>query len=114
MFLVQTLIVVLLVVAAVVSLILQSARDAVRQGRRASVVAAQSFASAPGVAAALTGPDPTAVLQPRTEAARKKAGMDFVVAMNTDGIRYTYPYPQEIGKRFVGNIKPALEGHTVV
>jgi serine phosphatase RsbU (regulator of sigma subunit)/PAS domain-containing protein len=113
-FLVQIVIVVLLVVAAVASLVLQSARDAVRQGRRASVVAAQSFASAPGVAEALRGPDPTAVLQPRTELARKKAGMDFVVVMNTKGVRYTYPYPQEIGKKFVGDIKPALEGHTVV
>ncbi|MER6127578.1 SpoIIE family protein phosphatase [Streptomyces sp. NPDC001795] len=113
-FLLQAVIVVLLVVAAVASLVLQAARDALRQGRRESLVAAQSFASAPGVVRALRGPDPTVVLQPKAEAARKKAGLDFVIALNTKGIRYTYPYPQEIGKKFVGNIKPALEGHTVI
>ncbi|MFH8935209.1 SpoIIE family protein phosphatase [Streptomyces griseosporeus] len=113
-FLVQSVIVVLLVVAAVACIMLQAARDAVRQGRRESVVAAQSFASAPGVSLALRSPDPTAVLQPRAEQARKRAGMDFIVVMNTDGIRYTYPYPAEIGKKFVGTIGPALEGRTVV
>ncbi|MEU9393690.1 SpoIIE family protein phosphatase [Streptomyces sp. NPDC048324] len=113
-FLLQGTIVVLLVLVAVASIMLQAARDAVRQGRRESVVAAQSFASAPGVSLALRSPDPTAVLQPRAEEARKRAGMDFIVVMNTDGIRYTYPYPAEIGKKFVGTIQPALEGRTVI
>lgn len=114
MFLVQSMIVLLLVVVAVACIVLQAARDAVRQGRRESVVAAQSFASAPGVSLALRSPDPTAVLQPRAEQARKRAGMDFIVVVSTDGIRYTYPYPSEIGKKFVGTIEPALEGRTVV
>ncbi|EFL36371.1 magnesium or manganese-dependent protein phosphatase [Streptomyces viridochromogenes DSM 40736] len=105
---------VLLVVAAVVGMVLQAANDALQQGRRESVIAAQSFASAPGVAAALQSRDPSAVLQPRAEAARKRTGMDFVVVMSTKGIRYTYPYPQEIGKKFVGAIAPALKGRTVV
>ncbi|OXS35550.1 histidine kinase [Streptomyces sp. XY006] len=113
-FLLQSVIVVLLVVAAVASIILQAGRDAVRQGRRESVVAAESFANSPGVSLALRSPDPTAVLQPRAEEARKRAGVDFIVVMNTDGIRYTYPYPSEIGKKFVGTIEPALEGRTVV
>ncbi|MEU5310319.1 SpoIIE family protein phosphatase [Streptomyces sp. NPDC021562] len=113
-FLLQVVIVVLLVVAAVVGMVLQAASDALQQGRRESVIAAQSFASAPGVAAALQGRDPSAVLQPRAEAARKRTGMDFVIVMNTKGIRYTYPYPQEIGKKFVGVIAPALQGRTVI
>lgn len=105
---------VLLVVAAVAAVVLQTARDAVQRGRRESVVAAQSFASAPGTAEALRSRDPTAVLQPRAEEVRKRTGVDFVVAMNTQGIRYTYPYPREIGKKFVGTIAPALKGRTVV
>ncbi|MGW2649676.1 SpoIIE family protein phosphatase [Streptomyces sp. NPDC001393] len=113
-FLLQVVIVVLLVVAAVVGMVLQASGDALQQGRRQSVVAAQTFANAPGTAAALQSRDPTAVLQPRAEAARKRAGVDFIVAMNTQGIRYTYPYPSEIGKKFVGTIAPALQGHTVV
>jgi GAF domain-containing protein len=113
-YLLQVVIVVLLVVAAVVGMVLQAASDALKQGRRESVIAAQSFASAPGVAAALQSRDPSAVLQPRAEAARKRTGMDFVVVMSTKGIRYTYPYPREIGKKFVGTIAPALKGRTVV
>ncbi|MEU6550791.1 SpoIIE family protein phosphatase [Streptomyces sp. NPDC046915] len=113
-FLIEVGIVVLLVLAAVAAVVLQAARDAVAQGRRESVIAAQSFASAPGMVQALRAPDPSAVLQPRAEEARKRAGVDFVVVVNTRGIRYTYPYPQEIGKKFVGNIEPALHGRTVV
>ncbi|MEU2586670.1 SpoIIE family protein phosphatase [Streptomyces avermitilis] len=114
MFLLQVVIVVLLVAAAVAALVLEAARDAVQQARQNSVVAAQSFASAPGMVEALRAPHPTAVLQPRAEEARKKAGVDFLVVMNTQGIRYTYPYPREIGKKFVGTIEPALHGRTVV
>ncbi|MFE2568549.1 hypothetical protein ACFXJB_33170, partial [Streptomyces mirabilis] len=95
-------------------MVLQTSRDALQRGRRESVVAAQSFATAPGTAEALRSPDPTAVLQPRAEEMRKRTGVDFVVAMNTQGIRYTYPYPREIGKKFVGTIAPALQGRTVV
>ncbi|UXY18208.1 SpoIIE family protein phosphatase [Streptomyces cynarae] len=113
-FLLQIVIVVLLVLAAVASVMLQAARDALQQGRRVSVVTAQSFANAPGVVEALHSRDPSAVLQPRAEAARKKAGVDFVVVTDTKGIRYTYPYPKEIGKKFVGDIKPALAGRTVI
>ncbi|MEU1465474.1 SpoIIE family protein phosphatase [Streptomyces sp. NPDC005727] len=112
--LLQIVVVVLLVLAAVAAVVLQAAQNALREGRRESVVAAETFASAPGVARALQSRDPTAVLQPRTEAARKRSGVDFVVAMNTEGIRYTYPYPSEIGKKFVGTIGPALRGKTVV
>ncbi|MFF4399983.1 SpoIIE family protein phosphatase [Streptomyces sp. NPDC001480] len=113
-FLIEAGIVVLLVLAAVVAVVLQAARDAVEQGRRESVIAAQSFASAPGMVQALRGPHPSLVLQPRAEEARKRTGVDFVVVLNTQGIRYTYPYPREIGKKFVGNIEPALHGRTVV
>ncbi|MBY8840509.1 SpoIIE family protein phosphatase/ATP-binding protein [Streptomyces sp. SP2-10] len=112
--LLQVVIVFLLVVAAVVAMVFQTAQDALEQGRRESVVAAQSFASAPGTAAALRSRDPTALLQPRAEAARKRTDLDFVVVMNTQGIRYTYPYPREIGKKFVGTIAPALHGRTVI
>jgi serine phosphatase RsbU (regulator of sigma subunit)/PAS domain-containing protein/anti-sigma regulatory factor (Ser/Thr protein kinase) len=113
-FLLQVVIVVLLVVADVAATVLQTARDAVQRGRRESVVVAQAFASAPGTVEALHSRDPTAVLQPRAEEARKRTGVDFVVVMNTKGIRYTYPYPREIGKKFVGTIAPALHGRTVV
>ncbi|MGP4000357.1 SpoIIE family protein phosphatase [Streptomyces sp. 8N706] len=113
-FLLEIIIVLLLVVGGVATVVVQGAHDALEQGRRESVVAAQAFANAEGTVQALRSRNPTAVLQPRAEAARKRAGVDFIVVMNTKGIRYTYPYPKEIGKKFVGDIEPALDGRTTV
>jgi serine phosphatase RsbU (regulator of sigma subunit)/PAS domain-containing protein/anti-sigma regulatory factor (Ser/Thr protein kinase) len=113
-FALQVGIVLLLVAAAVTALVVQANRGSEREAARLSLAAAEMFANAPGTAEALEGPNPTAVLQPRAEAAWKRAGVDFVLVMNTDGIRLTYPDPAQIGKKFVGTIQPALEGRTVV
>ena len=113
-FVLQVVIVLLLVVAAVVALYLQVRHDSTQEARNRSVAVAQAFANAPGTREALDSPDPTAILQPRAEAARKATGVDFIVVMNTDGIRYTHPKPNRIGKKFVGTIAPALAGGTVV
>ncbi|MCO5969801.1 SpoIIE family protein phosphatase [Actinoallomurus soli] len=112
--LLQVLIVILLVAVAVAMEVYQAAHEALREGIRESLVAAQTFANAPGIVQALRAPDPTAVLQPRAEAARKKAGVDYIVVLNTHGIRYTYPYKQYIGGKFSTDIRPALEGRTVI
>ncbi|MEU6478685.1 SpoIIE family protein phosphatase [Streptomyces sp. NPDC047017] len=113
-FVLQVVIVLLLVVGAVVALVLQVRHDSTQEARNRSLAVAQTFADAPGTRAALAAPDPTAVLQPRAEAARKAADVDFIVVMNTAGIRYTHPMPDRIGKRFVGTIGPALHGKPVV
>ncbi|GLF97865.1 SpoIIE family protein phosphatase [Streptomyces yaizuensis] len=112
-FLLQVVIVLLLVAAGIVALVLQSHADSEREAVNRSVSVAATFASAPGVAAALRAPDPTAVLQPSAEEARRRSHVDFVVVMNTDGIRYTHPRPDRIGKRFVGEYAPALHGEVV-
>ncbi|MGW7378348.1 SpoIIE family protein phosphatase [Streptomyces sp. NPDC054794] len=113
-FVLQVVIVLLLVVSAVVAQVLQVRHDTNQEARNRSLAVAETFAHAPGTVAALRSPDPTAVLQPKAEAARKASGVDFVVVMNTDGIRYTHPKPDRIGKKFVGTIAPAQAGHTVV
>ncbi|MEU1465170.1 SpoIIE family protein phosphatase [Streptomyces sp. NPDC005727] len=113
-FLLQVVIVLLLVVSAVVAQVLQVRHDSDQEARNRSLAVAESFANAPGTAAALRAPDPTAVLQPRAEATRKATGVDFVVVMSTDGTRYTHPKPDRIGKKFVGTIAPAAAGGTVV
>ncbi|MFI8193728.1 SpoIIE family protein phosphatase [Streptomyces sp. NPDC085946] len=113
-FLLIVVIVLLLVVAAVVALVLQVRHDTTREARNRSLAVAQTFANAPGTPEALDSPDPTAVLQPRAEAARELSRVDFVVVMNTDGIRYTHPKPDRIGKKFVGTVEPALAGEPVV
>ncbi|MEU0298236.1 SpoIIE family protein phosphatase [Streptomyces sp. NPDC006175] len=112
-FLLQVAIVVLLVAASVAALVLQSRADSEREARNRSVAVAETFANAPGVDAALRSPDPTAALQPEAEAARKGSGVDFIVVMNLDAIRYTHPLPDRIGKKFVGTVGPALEGGVV-
>ncbi|WP_037885241.1 SpoIIE family protein phosphatase/ATP-binding protein [Streptomyces viridochromogenes] len=113
-FLLQVVIVLLLVVAAVVALVLQVRYDSTQEARHRSVAVAEAFANAPGTRDALDAPDPTAVLQPRAEAARRATDVDFIVVMNTDGTRYTHPKPDRIGKKFVGTIAPALAGGVVV
>ncbi|MGW6796154.1 SpoIIE family protein phosphatase [Streptomyces chartreusis] len=112
-FVLQAAIVVLLVVAAVVALVLQVRTDTKREAGNRSLAVAQSFAKAPGMEEALSSPDPSAVLQPRAEAARKATDVDFIVVMTTDGIRYTHPDPDRIGKHFIGTIAPAAAGGTV-
>ncbi|MFB4426559.1 SpoIIE family protein phosphatase [Streptomyces sp. QL37] len=112
-FLLQVAIVVLLVAASVAALVLQSRADSEREARNRSVAVAETFANAPGMDAALRSPDPTAVLQPRAEAARKGSGVDFIVVMNLDAVRYTHPLPDRIGKKFVGTVGPAIEGRVV-
>ncbi|MFJ8360851.1 SpoIIE family protein phosphatase [Streptomyces sp. NPDC093984] len=113
-FVLQVVIVLLLVVAAVAALLLQVRHDTTQEARNRSLAVAEAFANAPGTVQALGSPDPTAVLQPRAEAARKATKVDFIVVMNTDGIRYTHPRPDRIGKKFVGNIQPALAGGTEI
>ncbi|MEV6975676.1 SpoIIE family protein phosphatase [Kitasatospora sp. NPDC093806] len=109
----QVVVVLLLVVAAVVALVVQSRNDARQEATNRSVAVAQTFANSPGIVEALRSPDPTAVLQPKAQAARVNAGVDFIVVLSTDGIRYTHPNPARIGQKFVGTYQPALSGEVV-
>ncbi|MGW7402784.1 SpoIIE family protein phosphatase [Streptomyces sp. NPDC054833] len=112
-FILQVVIVLLLVVSAVVAQVLQVRHDITQEALNRSLAVAETFANAPGTVAALRSPDPTAILQPKAEAARKASGVDFIVVMNTEGIRYTHPKPDRIGMKFVGTIAPAVAGGTV-
>ncbi|MFI9306870.1 SpoIIE family protein phosphatase [Streptomyces triculaminicus] len=114
MFVLQVLIVLLLIVAAVVTLLLQARSDRFQAARDRSLAAAEAFSHSPGLVQTMSGPNPSATLQPLTEAARHQGGVDFLVVMNRDGIRYTHPSPKEIGKKFVGTIEPSLHGHVTV
>ena len=110
----QVALVVLLVTAGVFALVLQSERDTSAEAKRRSTAVAQTFAHSPGILAALRAPEPSKILQPLTEAARRATGVDFIVVMDTKGIRYTHPLPDRIGKRFVGKIGPSLAGKVYV
>ncbi|MFB6614827.1 SpoIIE family protein phosphatase [Streptomyces sp. NPDC056367] len=103
-------IVVLLAAGALLALLLQSRHDIDREARNRSVSVAQTFAHSLGLQDALKTGNPSAVLQPLAEGTRKAAKVDFIVVMDTNGIRYSHPKPDRIGKRFVGTIEPSLAG----
>ena len=103
-------VVLLLVAAAILAQVLESRRNSDVEAKNRSIAVAEAFAHSPGLLAALKSPDPSAILQPITEATRKVAGVDFIVVMNDQGIRYTHPMPGKIGQRFVGTIGPSLHG----
>ncbi|MFI9105442.1 SpoIIE family protein phosphatase [Streptomyces fildesensis] len=109
-FLPQLAVVVLLVVMAVVALLLQDRSDATREARSRSLAVAEAFANSPGMVSAMSGPNPTAVLQPRTEAARKRTHVDYIVALSPYGFRWTHPDPALIGKHVTTAYGQALTG----
>jgi two-component system CitB family sensor kinase len=71
---------------------------------------AETFARSPDVLAAMQGPDPAGRLQPLAESVRRATGVDFVVAMSRDRVRYSHPNPALVGGRFIGHVEPALAG----
>ncbi|MFE7302438.1 SpoIIE family protein phosphatase [Streptomyces sp. NPDC057579] len=105
---VQLALVLVLVTAAGLALILQS-RSAIEQAaEQRSRTVAETFAQAPGTVQALDGPDPTAALQHRTQQIARKSAIDALVVFSPQGIRYTHPDPQLIGKHVIGPYKRAL------
>ncbi|WP_369390741.1 SpoIIE family protein phosphatase [Streptomyces sp. CG1] len=110
-FVLQLVLLILLGVAAVTALVLQAQGASVREARERSLVGAETFANAPGTLAAMKSADPSALLQPRAEAARRKSGVDYIVAFSPAGYRWTHPDPRLIGKHVTGTFDEALAGH---
>ncbi|WP_367320714.1 ATP-binding protein [Streptomyces sp. HUAS ZL42] len=80
-------------------------------GRQATAVA-RAVADSPSVRAAIRTPDPTASLQPYALKVMHDARVDFVTIMNPEGIRWTHPDKNQIGRKFRGHTGPALKGDT--
>ncbi|MET7983151.1 MULTISPECIES: SpoIIE family protein phosphatase [unclassified Streptomyces] len=109
-FLLQLAVVLLLITTAVVALVLQDRSRALREAGDRSLAVAETFANAPGTAAAMKSKDPTAALQPHAEIVRKKTGVDYVVALSPYGFRWTHPDPDQIGKHVSTSYGEALGG----
>ncbi|MFG2794328.1 SpoIIE family protein phosphatase [Streptomyces sp. NPDC048419] len=109
-FLLQLALVLLLVAVAVTALVQQDRRQATADARDRSLAVAEAFANSPGIVEAMTSPDPTAVLQPRTEKARKRSGVDYIVVLSPYGFRWTHPDPRLIGKHVSSSYQQALNG----
>ncbi|MFF9208881.1 MULTISPECIES: SpoIIE family protein phosphatase [unclassified Streptomyces] len=107
----QVAVVLLLVVAAVVALVLQARSASLQEAKERSLVGAETFAHAPGTLRAMQSADPSALLQPRAEEARRLSGVNYIIAFSPSGIRWTHPDPRLIGKHVVGSYADALAGH---
>lgn len=108
--LLQVLVVLLLVTAALALAAYDARRDARATATDRAVAVARSVADSPTVLAALDDPDPSRALQPYAEEVRRDTGVDFVVVMRPDRIRYTHPDPDRIGQEFIGDLGDAPEG----
>ncbi|WP_415830067.1 PAS domain-containing protein, partial [Kibdelosporangium persicum] len=109
----QVVIVAVIVAGGSILAYLDAARNTEDTARREVVAVAKSVADAPTLLTALATPRPTDILQPFAEDVRHDTGVDFITIMNPDGIRFTHPNPQEIGRHFLGNTKDALEGRVL-
>ncbi|MGA4517067.1 ATP-binding protein [Solibacillus silvestris] len=67
-----------------------------------ALTSAYLIADRPDVVAAFSKEDPSSILQPIAEDIRKQTGASFVVIGNKQGIRYTHPNTEKIGKSMVG------------
>ncbi|MFF3849406.1 ATP-binding protein [Streptomyces sp. NPDC002328] len=80
-------------------------------GRQATAVA-RSVADSPSVREAIGTPDPTLMLQPYALRVMRDTEVDFVTIMNPEGIRWTHPDENQIGRHFLGNTARALKGES--
>src|SRR4051812_16339441 len=103
----------MVVVGAATAIAYLDARQAVRHDAEARTTAiVRTIADSPLVVQAVTGPDPTAVLQPYADAVQDDTGASFITIFALDRTRFTHPDPDQIGRPFIGTIAPALAGHT--
>ncbi|MER6291015.1 ATP-binding protein [Streptomyces sviceus] len=85
------------------------AEDAARSQARA---VARAVADSPSVREAIGTPKPTVELQPYALRVMADTGVDFVTIMSPQGIRWTHPDKDQIGRHFLGNTERALKGET--
>jgi two-component system CitB family sensor kinase len=82
------------------------------QTRQRMLSVATAIADSPMVVAAASGPHPTTSLQPYAQAVMRDAKVDFITIMDPQGLRWTHPNPEEIGKPYVGSTAQAKAGET--
>ncbi|CAM2844427.1 sensor histidine kinase [Paenibacillus sediminis] len=83
-------------------------------GTRALKIA-ETIASMPEIRQAFHNPNPSAIIQPIAESIRLKTDAEYIVVGNREGIRYSHPLPERIGKGMVGGDNgPVLEGHSII
>lgn len=84
------------------------------QYKQRALAIAYAVAATPDIVEAMSDPDPSRTIQPIAEAIRRSVGADFVVVANKDGIRYSHPNPENIGKRVSTDPNQTLAGDVYV
>jgi two-component system CitB family sensor kinase len=84
------------------------------QYKQRALAIAYAVAATPDIVEAMNDPEPARAIQPIAEAIRRSVGADFVVVANKDGIRYSHPNPDNIGKRVSTDPSAALAGDVYV
>lgn len=83
-------------------------------GMRALHVA-EAVAEIPDIISAFSTPEPWKIIQPIVEEIRSKTGAEYIVVGNHEGIRYSHPIPERIGKEMVGGDNgPVLAGRAII
>jgi len=109
-----TLLTFVIVLLAVIFQYMENATIKEQIGMRALRVA-QSVASIPEIRAAFSEKDPSAIIQPITEEIRIKTDAEYIVVGNREGIRYSHPLRDRIGREMVGGDNgPVLEGKSII
>ncbi|MGO1511388.1 MAG: ATP-binding protein [Actinomycetales bacterium] len=75
---------------------------------------AQSVATLPSVIDAYDDPDPSAVIQPIAELIREASGVTYVVVTDAEGIRYSHPNVENIGRMVSTDPSEPLSGRVYV
>ena len=83
-------------------------------GTRALKVA-ETVAAIPDIRLAFQTSDPSKIIQPIAESIRDKIDAEYIVVGNREGIRFSHPLPERIGKEMVGGDNgPVLEGQSII
>ena len=83
-------------------------------GTRALRVA-ETVAAIPDIRLAFQTSDPSKIIQPIAESIRDKIDAEYIVVGNREGIRFSHPLPERIGKEMVGGDNgPVLAGQSII
>ncbi|MFD1830197.1 MULTISPECIES: sensor histidine kinase [Streptomyces] len=112
LFAMQVVLVAVVVAGCALFTYLNDREQAESSARHRVTAVAAAVAGSPAVPEAIGSGDPSELLQPYAERVRRDTGVTFVTIMDPDGIRWTHPEPDRIGRPFVGHIGPAQRGET--
>lgn len=85
------------------------------QYKQRALAIAYAVAATPDIVEAMVDTaEPSKIIQPIAEAIRRAVGADFIVVANKDGIRFSHPNPENIGKRVSTDPSGTLAGDVYV